>query len=67
MNDNIRLLLIIHPADILDVSKVIFREVGDRNERTFSVFLKFADEMRAQKSAATRDGDLFRFKIDHGL
>jgi len=67
MDDDIGLLLIVHPADILEVSEVVFREIGDRNEWTFPIFLESADEMRAQKSPAPRNGDLFRFKIDHSL
>jgi hypothetical protein len=45
MDSDIGLLFIVHPADVVEAPKIVLGDVGDRNERTFPIFLEFLDEM----------------------
>ncbi len=65
MNDNVGLLLIMHPADIVKVPEVVFREVSDEYVFASAIFLEFLDEMIAQEAFSSGNGNLLRFQVDH--
>jgi hypothetical protein len=65
VDNNVRFLVIEHAADGIEVPEVVFKQIGNEDILTASIFLKFLDEMGAEEAFSSGNGYSLGFQADH--